>query len=805
MDSNSSDSVGNQPSIKSLKDALLKLSAFPGPLFGISTLRGEMADNMEWKIDPARPSVIVGTVDMIGSKLLFSGYGDRKYWRAQHAGLLGQDTLIVHDEAHLTPSFGKLLKSVVEFQKEGDLRPMRVMELSATQRYILDNVFRLESEDESDTIVKERLSASKELILHQLQDEDNDKRLEKIKQLALAHEDEATKVLIYINTPEDVLELTKMLKNDLKGNNPEKRVIMLSGVIRGLERDRLIENEVFREFLNPDSSIKESIYLVSTSAGEVGVDIDADHMITDLTTLDSLIQRMGRVNRRGEKHRESKLDLVSACPEVPNKPRSTYQNALMKTWNILKGWSEEGNVPVDVSPKSLQNRMNRLSQRERDESFSPSAEMLDLDEIILDSWAFTSIDSRTNLEQGVGDYLHGNIDERPTANLAWRLEVSLLCNAGISDIELSKWFEACSIGTHEIIRDRSECIIEKLNKLLKAHRKKDNETDFDLILLDLHGNAQKRKLSEIVDPRFNIDHLTVILPTEVGGFNKETGTLDPDYADCDSSIDVTETYGRRGYLRERLLETVCGDNITIEPLSNNAVRFAGSPLLEKLRVVLKDNLEDLEENTQRVSLILKVGKERSIEDTPETALFEQTLERHQSRISGNIDAICAKLDIDEKFKIPLHLAAKWHDMGKSSPIWQCYACNCESTRVLAKSKSYQHWSQLSGYRHEFGSMIEASNADEIRSLAESDLILHLIAAHHGWARPHFEKKAWDNRYPLMINESTFRDSVRRFEFLQRRYGRWGLAWLESLIRCADIAASAEETDSHSQVPGEAYE
>lgn len=38
---------------------------------------------------------------MIGSKLLFSGYGDRRYGRrAHHAGMVGRDTLTVHEDAH---------------------------------------------------------------------------------------------------------------------------------------------------------------------------------------------------------------------------------------------------------------------------------------------------------------------------------------------------------------------------------------------------------------------------------------------------------------------------------------------------------------------------------------------------------------------------------------------------------------------------------------------------------------------------------------------------------------------------------
>lgn len=85
-------------------------------VLAISTLRGERPDNRAWSLDPSRPAIIVGTVD-IGSRLLFSGYGDSRQRRALHAGLLGQDALIVNDEAHLTPSshdapFGELMVCV---------------------------------------------------------------------------------------------------------------------------------------------------------------------------------------------------------------------------------------------------------------------------------------------------------------------------------------------------------------------------------------------------------------------------------------------------------------------------------------------------------------------------------------------------------------------------------------------------------------------------------------------------------------------------------------------------------------------
>ena len=42
-------------------------------LLPISTLRGGLVDNRDWLEDPAKPAIVIGTIDMIGSRLLFEG------------------------------------------------------------------------------------------------------------------------------------------------------------------------------------------------------------------------------------------------------------------------------------------------------------------------------------------------------------------------------------------------------------------------------------------------------------------------------------------------------------------------------------------------------------------------------------------------------------------------------------------------------------------------------------------------------------------------------------------------------------
>ncbi|OYV73208.1 MAG: type I-U CRISPR-associated helicase/endonuclease Cas3, partial [Deltaproteobacteria bacterium 21-66-5] len=138
----------------------------------ISTLRGQLADNAEWRADPARPAIIIGTVDMIGSRLLFSGYGRGFKSRPLHAGFLGQDALLLHDEAHLEPAFQTLVTAVQAEQRRcADSRKLRVMALSATQRDGGGAPFQLVAEEFRERVVSERVNARKGITFHPVKNE----------------------------------------------------------------------------------------------------------------------------------------------------------------------------------------------------------------------------------------------------------------------------------------------------------------------------------------------------------------------------------------------------------------------------------------------------------------------------------------------------------------------------------------------------------------------------------------------------------------------------------------------------------
>src|SRR5690606_27395583 len=100
---------------------------------------------------------------------------------------------------------------------------------------------------------------------------------------------------------------------------------------------------------------------VCTSAGEVGVNISADHLMCDLSTFESMAQRFGRVNRFGH-HSDSEIHVI--YPEkfddkVPDPQRERTLALLRK----LDG---------DASPAALSN----LPESERSAAFSPPPQIL---------------------------------------------------------------------------------------------------------------------------------------------------------------------------------------------------------------------------------------------------------------------------------------------------------------------------------------------------------------------------------------------------------------------------------------------
>jgi CRISPR-associated endonuclease/helicase Cas3 len=177
-----------------------------------------------------------------------------------------------------------------------------------------------------------------------------------------------------------------------------------------------------------------------------------------------------------------------------------------------------------------------------------------------------------------------------------------------------------------------------------------------------------------------------------------------------------------------------------------------------------------------------------------TATKPVLLDVHSVDVEREARRIVERLPLDPGVKRAVVVAAKLHDIGKNRRVWQRSIGNTDRSRVLAKSGGAMRPLDITPYRHELGSIVDAEREGLLAELEpeECELALHLVAAHHGRARPHFPA---DERFDPEARGVDVREIgirvVTRFAALQQRFGRWGLAYLESLVRAADYAASAQ--------------
>jgi CRISPR-associated endonuclease/helicase Cas3 len=850
-----------EPELAKVRDALASLCALPlptpdAPPLAISTLRGQFADNGEWCADPSRPAVIVGTVDMIGSGLLFSRYTRGFKARPLHGGFLGQDALLVHDEAHLEPSFQELLNTLVNAQAtSGDSRKLRVIELTATSRSAKADAkpFGLdENPDDKDTdneIVQGRVNAVKKLSLLPVtkvtdgKDKANVGDVHaKIVDLALAKNDSNRAVVIFVRS----VEAAVAIKNAL--DNKKCSVVPLTGTMRGKERDELVSrNPVFQRFLPEKDRGKNvtpapgTVFLVATSAGEVGVNLSGDDLICDLSTYESMAQRFGRVNRFGERD-DSEITVVyrknlqasydeglakaQSAKKDADKKVAAYQRRNQADLSVIKTLVLLKDLGDDASPAAL----DALPANERAAAFSPAPAIRVATEIQFDAWALTSIREPIAARPPVASYLHGEAEwQPPETHVAWRKDPDVIDTAELrTAYPPADLLEDFPLKPQELLRDTSERIYDRLLSILRAHqshgatipdawliRENGSLEVFPLTRLlsdqeagddgdvgneeeaDEAGDASDAKKAEKARKNRTVALLadaTLILPESLGGI--QDGLFTPNAVG--EGADVSDIPGQRLRVRSAIPDV---------PEDQAA---AGSRLIRTIDTKLgEEHADDAEECAGRYWLWLE-AKAPGATGTRATRAAPETLAEHTAAVVANTAALAAKLlpaasasPADEPdLRRCLVFAARWHDLGKNRAPWQRNLGNfaydpAKPETILAKSAPGMRPRNLAEhYRHEFGSLNDAATTAEFATFSdtERDIVLHLIAAHHGRARPHFPTDEIgdfaNNTANPGVDAALATETPRRFTRLQKRFGRWGLAWLESLLRAADYAASA---------------
>ena len=805
------------------------------PALRVSTLRGQHVDNREWLADPAAPAIVVGTVDMIGSRVLFSGYGVSRKMRPYHAGLLGADTLVVLDEAHLVPPFEKLLEVITNGadtfgpceQKDREIVPsLKLLSLSATGREDgagEKDVFQLSPEHRKDKAVRKRLKARKRLAIRRLDDEP--KLVPQLAEQAwsLGNGRVPARVLVYCDRREDAVKVKKEIDEKCKKVNLEPASELLVGGRRVFEREALsdwLKNHGF--FGDAKENPKQPTFLIATSAGEVGVDLDADHMVCDLVEWERMVQRLGRVNRRGNGN--ARIEVIAA-------PRTGKPSAEKKVEEWEKDWEKRlarlrkpldslrrvgAQDERDASPSALlelKERAKKSSELRKaiEAATTPAPLRPALTRALVDAWSLTSLDEHTGRPDDIQPWLRGwEEDQQPQTTVVWRKCLPVRRDGAAAtkrDRDIEAFFEAAPPHASEKLETETYKVVDWLVQratVVSGRSQKSSHSELgreDVVAYvlssardhrrtlkgcDLDDNKEnKKKLKEDVLPG-----ATLVVDARLGGLSKD-GMLDENANRSPLAIDDGQEWllpqDDKPVIRFRV-RSVTGEE---SPESNGDWR-------ERYRFPTEQSDESDEGEAQRFLLVEKWRHDAETEDDRSVGHLQELAEHH-AWTEDKARALAEAIGLPDVYTDMLATAARLHDEGKRHLRWQHAAKVPRDGKTYAKTDRRMNTKLLDGYRHEFGSLPCAEKDEKFRALPAhlQELALHLVAAHHGWARPVISTRGCDQSSSVLEKRAC--DVALRFARVQKRWGPWGLAWWEALLRAADQQAS-RDNDKRGKTP-----
>lgn len=810
-----------------------------GQSLSISTLRGQFVDNREWLEDPAAPAIIVGTVDMVGSRLLFEGYGVSRKMRPYHAGLLGADTLVALDEAHLVPPFEQLLRAVADelaLRPRGErwVPPFRLLSLSATGRTRTAEVAGLSESDFKNPVVQQRLHAQKALRIVPLDDEQTLEHALATHAWALADQGrKVARVIVYSNSRE-VAQAAKRALEKLAGGDKKKGkpaieigTELFVGARRVFERQRARDGLRELGFIaGSEAEVTRPTFLFATSAGEVGVDLDADHMVCDLVEWERMVQRLGRVNRRGNGtasvvvlvepkpkatgNEQKALDRQESGADLDRNERKQVEAYAAK----IRRW-ENRQKPIvhlrrttggafDASPAGLDDLARRARadaglRRILADATSPEPLRPALTRPLVDAWAMTSLEKHPG-RPAIQPWLRGwSEDDPPQTTVVWRTHLPVRTGGAPRKKEIEDFFEAAPPHASELLETETCRVLEWVGAraehigdqpsepatTMEAPSLREDDTlayaldpagglRASLTLRSLKTQVGEQSTKEQRDEFSKLlKGATLVVDARLGGLTD--GLLDEKACEPPPTADGGEWLGG-GVVRFRVRSAEAPAALSRDPQWHERFRFASEVTAEG--------------ETTRWLVVEKWRHDAANEDD-RSAANPQLLEEHQSWTEERARQLAVALGLKGEYAELLALAARLHDEGKRAARWQ-RAFHAPDARVYAKTSGPIDFRLLDGYRHELGSLLRGENDERVRALPEEhrDLVLHLIAAHHGFARPVIGTSGCEEAPPSVLAQRAAEIAL-RFARLQAVWGPWGLAWWEALLRAADQQASRE--------------
>jgi CRISPR-associated endonuclease/helicase Cas3 len=811
---------------KLLARSLCEIAQDERPL-DVYALRGGMYRETAWAHSPLQPTVIASTVDQVGSRLLFRGYGVSDSMKPIHAGLVGNDALILLDEAHCARPFDQTMQLVKKYRElgEGIKPPFQFVSLTATPTGD-GPTERDDEEDRAHPVLGKRITASKptRLVIAE-KAKGRNATAELVKMLernALELSKEFACVGIIVNRVKTARELKAKLGDD---------AVLLTGRMRPLDRDKLL-----KEKLTPLVSNAEGIppkFVIGTQCLECGADFDFHAMVTECASLDALRQRFGRLNRVA-KRPTAKAVIVIRGDQTESKEKESerdpvYDNSLAHTWKWLLNQADGKTVDhlpwIDFSIASIRVKWDGTPVETRTQVNAPASDAAVLFPAHLDCWVQTN--PVPALDPDPALFLHGAARPgQPDVQVVFRSDLG-----GDPDL----WDDVVSLCPPS--SSETVPVPIRMFKAWLAAEDLDDQTG------DVEGEAIDAGETETVtraalcwrgpEKSQIVEHPSEVAPDDVYiipcAAEGAESLGDFPFGLTDYAEEAFQRSRDKGVLRLPGLE-LDENSADFEELLSDAVRIA---IAAQHPDWPSDLVDHLVQKTKRIydpypeplKGFIVTGKTRLhkfdptyLEDSEPNESFRGrpvTLVEHSRGVAEHAMHFARGCGLDENLYAQ---AGLWHDLGKLDPRFQAMlkqssprtavgsplAKSAQSPRTQAEREEARQV-----HRYPRGARHELLSAALVAGKTNDDLLLHLIATHHGSAHPFAD--------PVMENEAantpckqelfglkpeSCRQNIEawnaelpeRFWRVVRKFGWWGAAYREAIFRLADHAQSRAEQE-----------
>lgn len=878
----------------------------PSPIpLAHAVLRGGIVRDESWAQRPDRPAVLSSTVDQVGSRLLFRGYGVSRGMRPIHAGLLANDMLYLLDEVHLARPFAETLAQVSSYRDEhraglGLPERWQVVRLSATP-----------DEDEPDRfpghpleagghpVLERRLAARKPVELIEVPTSADPERAhqklaaEAVRRATAQIRTGAQAVGIIVNRVDTARRAMAAVAADQLAADS----YLITGRMRPVDRDQLLSR--LSDRITTGRRTRDGgrpVLVIATQSIEAGADFDLDAIVTECASLDALRQRFGRVDRDGMVTAAgspfTSVILAASAGVADEVIDPVYGTAMRETWRWLQS---HHHVDFGINQLVLphQDRLRHLVP-------SPSRAPLLLPSH-LDRWVCTS-EYGLSADPEVALWLHGldAASESADVSVIWREDIDeALLKAAVAQLPEAETCRSALTGRLNALPPSStEALAVPASSFRRWVRRQADPELADVwsaapteitswreepAVLRWRDDAAGVILASAVQPGD-----TIVVPATWGGL--EHGNWNPLATIAVSDVASASATGRRRptlrlsrALAERLAASARGaedGQAAGSPpasadedsdIADGAAEFpdpgalADLPVGERTALVrdylarvatLTDGAEAAlaEQLAAQPSLVLLPFAERldsaaelaesyvvtarssgaragqrppgsraSAEadlpaeedgsDGPSFGPRPITLAAHLDGVGRWAERLAGNIGFPPEIARCLALAGRWHDVGKIDPRFQLWLRGgdellaASSTEPLAKSelitdrRGREQARRRSGYpagrRHELLSLSLVTGRLDSGPL--DDLVLHLVASHHGFGRYRFRPQPAAEDRPVRFEHhgdsyvgSTEHALDRldsgipdRFADQTRRWGWFWLAWLEAVLRLAD--------------------